>query len=64
MGYFGASSERFAIETDRDFVTALLTEAEQHDIPIRSLDRWNPNDHSAWVPSTTCGPPRQTRPSR
>lgn len=50
MGYFGASSERFAIETDRDFVTALLTEAEQHDIPIRSLDRWNPNDHSAWVP--------------
>ena len=50
MSYFGAGSERFAIETDRDFVAVLLTEAKQHGIPIRPLDRWNPNDHSAWVP--------------
>ena len=50
LSYFGAGSERFALKTDRDFVAALLTEAEHRGIPIHPLDRWNPNDHSAWVP--------------
>ena len=50
MRRFGAADVRFERETDRPFVDALLAEARRREIPVQPLDRWNTDDHSAWVP--------------
>ena len=47
---FGAGSVRFQQETDVALVDGLLAAAESRGVRLRSVEQWEADDHSLWVP--------------
>ncbi len=50
LGRFGAADVRFERACDGEIVEALLAEAAERGVTLRAIDRWDADDHSAWVP--------------
>ena len=47
---FGAGGVRFQGEADVDLVDRLLAAAESRGVRLSSVEDWEPDDHSLWVP--------------
>lgn len=47
---FGAGGVRFEEESDVGLVDRLLNVARERDVRLSSVEQWEPDDHSLWVP--------------
>ncbi len=50
LSRFGAEQVGFSCEPDTELIDAVMVEAAARNVPVETVDQWEPHDHSAWVP--------------
>ena len=61
LGAFGAERVEFSLDPNRELVSAILTAARNHEVPLAAVPVWETSDHASAVPLTLLGDAAPTR---